>query len=73
MRLLILNMIGRENLMNKWKCDKCGSEDIKQELAFLTDMNDENIDPHEVAQAHKTDFYFCVDCEEECSPYRDKE
>ena len=54
-----------------WKCDKCGSEEVQQEYAFLRSMNDtdsEYWDPE--INAWKNDFFWCVDCDEECSPIR---
>ena len=69
-----------------WKCDKCGSDEVQQEYAFLRSMNDTDseycLDIREenssncldiiddAINAWKKDFFWCVDCDEECSPIR---
>ena len=74
MRLLILNMIGLENLMNKWKCDKCNGFKIEQLWHIYGDMNEDGpFAPNELMDAQSVDSFWCRDCDDECSPFRDKE
>ena len=58
-----------------WKCDKCGSEEVQQEYAFMRPMNNKNDSDYldDAINAWQNDFYWCVDCDEECDPIRDKE
>lgn len=54
-----------------WVCDNCGSEEVQQEYAFMRPMNDNNSEYCDDAiNAWQNDFYWCVDCDEECSPIR---
>jgi hypothetical protein len=57
-----------------WTCDKCGSEKVEQEFAFYRPMNDRGpFAPdylNDAINAWQNDFYWCVDCEDECSPVK---
>ena len=59
---------------NPWKCEKCGSTNLDQEWVFYAPMNEQAEAMVDAAsEASKNDFYWCKDCEEECSPIRDRE
>ena len=55
-----------------WKCDKCGSEEVQQEFFVMLPMNSEDgwSRLECLEQVHGNDFFWCVDCDEECSPIR---
>lgn len=55
-----------------WKCDKCGSDEVQQEYGFLRSMNDKDSTEYcdDAINAWKNYFFWCVDCDEECSPIR---
>ena len=60
-----------------WTCDKCGSEKIMQEWAFYAPMNSEStpraeLDSDDLRNAFANDYYWCEDCEEDCSPIDSK-
>lgn len=50
-----------------WTCDVCGSENVKQEYYSYHSMNEEDVEP---ALLSAGDFYWCEDCDEDCSPVR---
>ena len=54
-----------------WKCDKCGSKEVQQEYSVMLDMNTDEWE-HGIEDLYEVDFYWCVDCDEECSPIRDE-
>ena len=62
-------------MKNPWKCEKCGSTNLDQEWVFYAPMNEQaDLDWVQFSSgATQNDFYWCKDCEEECSPIRDKE
>ena len=53
-----------------WKCDKCGSKEVQQEYSIMLDMNKDGWEKG-IEDCYETDFYWCVDCDEECSPIRE--
>ena len=53
----------------KWTCDKCGCEDVMQEWSTMLPMNEE-AGHNEGWASYDTDYYFCNDCDEDCSPIR---
>lgn len=46
-------------------CSKCESEDIRQQITFMFDPNDPPA-TFDLNNGTCDDFYYCVECEEEC-------
>ena len=53
-----------------WICDKCGSEEVQQEYSVMLPMNSEDGWEQAIENCYATDFFWCEDCDEECSPIR---
>ena len=56
-----------------WTCDKCGSEQVQQEFAFMRPMNDKHQRlgssfQDDAMRAWQNDYYWCDDCDDACSP-----
>ena len=51
-----------------WTCDKCGGENVEQEYAVMLKMNDTDGWEEGIQNSYGNDFYWCPDCDDECSP-----
>lgn len=52
----------------KWTCDKCGGENVLQEWSTMLLMNKEEGWEDGGDNCYDTDYYFCNDCDDDCSP-----
>lgn len=53
-----------------WVCDICGSSKVSQEWATLLPMNEDGGWEESFSNSFANDFYWCEECDEECSPVR---
>jgi hypothetical protein len=51
------------------RCDVCDSSNITQQIIAMVDANS-TFDPMDLTFDYD-DFYYCVQCEEECKPIED--
>jgi len=55
---------------DSWTCSQCGSDNVLQEFSVLLEMNEDNGWEEGIENNYANDFYWCNDCDEECSPVR---
>ena len=53
-----------------WTCEKCGGENVLQEWSTMLPMNKDNGWETGADDCYDTDYYFCNDCDDDCSPIR---
>ena len=53
-------------------CTKCGGKDIHQQASILVEINKEIIKP-ELEDFLWEDYYYCIDCADECEVDEEEE